>query len=66
MTNMTNKEAIDRLNELLLCTSLLSDADHEAMRKGIKALEEVGEWHKLKLVCANEGIVVYKIRGKEE
>ena len=37
---MTNKEAIDRLNELLLCTSLLSDTDHEAMRMGIKALED--------------------------
>lgn len=38
---MTNKEAVERLNELLLCTSLLSDNDHESMRAGIKALEVV-------------------------
>lgn len=47
---MTNKQAIDRLNELLLCTSLLSDTDHEAMRKGIKALENKrpqGEWKEI-------------------
>ena len=40
---MTNKEAVERLNELLLCTSLLSDNDHESMRAGIKALEVVEE-----------------------
>ena len=38
---MKNKEAVERLNELLLCTSLLSDNDHESMRVGIKALEVV-------------------------
>jgi hypothetical protein len=38
---MKNKEAVERLNELLLCTSLLSDTDHESMRVGIKALEVV-------------------------
>ena len=38
---MTNKKAVERLNELLLCTSLLSDNDHESMRAGIKALEVI-------------------------
>lgn len=46
---MTNKEAIGKLDELLLCTSLLSDADHESIRRGIKALEErsQGKWRKI-------------------
>ncbi len=35
----------------------------EALDKAINALEENEEWHKLKLICANEGIIVYKQRG---
>lgn len=51
---MTNKEAVERLNELLLCTSLLSDNDHESMRAGIKALEVVEEIKKSFVIKSNE------------
>lgn len=42
------------------------EAVHNAVQTAIKAFEEVEEWHKLKLICANEGIMVYKARGEEE
>lgn len=75
---MTNKEAIsiiefvlgrgeeaDRFglrNEGITVYHDISE-EREALDLAIKALEEVEEWKKLKLICANEGIVVYKQRG---
>jgi hypothetical protein len=38
------------------------EAVHNSVQTAIKAFEEVEEWHKLKLICANEGIMVYKER----
>lgn len=60
---MTNKEAVERIIKIKNfggMTIPVSMADIEALDLAIKALEEVEEWQKLKLICANEGIVVYK------
>lgn len=66
---MTNKEASKYLIPPV-ATSTKSYNEYlkqkEAYDLAIKALEEVEEWHKLKLICANEGIMVYKARGEEE
>jgi hypothetical protein len=48
---MNNKEANERLTELLKCTGLLSDTDHESMRVGIKALEVVEKIKKSYVNC---------------
>lgn len=65
---MTNKEAIKYLIAPT-ATSTEPGAEYlkqkEAYDLAIKALEEVEEWHKLKLICANEGIVVYKVREND-
>lgn len=70
---MTNKEAISIITQIkgmIMHNDSWCDeakvATKEAFDLAIKALEEVEEWHKLKLICANEGIIVYKARGKEE
>lgn len=60
---MTNKEAIANLNHIY---GIVSPDIQRSLDLAIKALEEVEEWHKLKLICANEGIMVYKARGEEE
>ena len=40
--------------------------EHEQLAEWLKELkdarEELAEWNKLKLICANEGIVVYKVK----
>ena len=59
---MTNKEAIANLNHIY---GIVSSDIQRSLDLAIKALEEVEEWHKLKLICANEGIIVYKVRGEE-
>lgn len=60
---ITNSEAISNLNHIY---GIVSPDVQRSLDVAIKALEEVEEWHKLKLICANEGIVVYKARGEEE
>lgn len=63
---MTNEEAITRMKEIIdECLKSVDDdnKDVQALRLAVNALEEVEEWKKLKLICANEGIVVYKQRG---
>ena len=65
---MTNKEAIEILKAHISIYDCCK-ADHEAneaINLAIKALEEVEEWNKLKLICANEGIIVYKVRENGE
>ena len=37
--------------------------ERQALAVAIMTLED---WHKLKLICANEEIFVYKVRGEEE
>lgn len=66
---MINEEAIkiikaykDRLTNS--CSNQLGN-DIEAFDLAINALEEAEDWHNLKLVCANDGIVVYKVRDEE-
>lgn len=65
---MTNKEAISIIKTIGedYTPRTTFQEENEALDLAIKALEEVEEWQKLKLICANEGIVVYKVRGKEE
>lgn len=65
---MTNKEVIERLKwvEKRISDITYSPESFEALEIAIKALEEKAEWDKLKLLCANEGVVVYKVRGEEE
>jgi len=58
---MTNEEAIKVL-KMVEAHGLANEAKNVA----IKAIEENEEWHKLKLICANEGIIVYKTRSDEE
>lgn len=60
---ITNSEAISNLNHIY---GIVSPDIQRSLDVAIKALEEVEEWHKLKLICANEGIMVYKVRGEEE
>lgn len=66
---MTNKEAIEQLRNIKrrypysLDTTLFQDErEMIALNLAIKALEEVEEWNKLRLICANEGIIVYKVK----
>ncbi len=65
---MTDKEVIERLKwvEKRISDITYSPESFEALEFAIKAVEEKAEWDKLKLICANEGIMVYKVRGKEE
>jgi len=41
--------------------------EHEQLAEWLKELkdarEELAEWDKLQFICANEGIVVYKVKG---
>ena len=60
---LTNKEAIANLNHIY---GIVSPDIQRSLDVAIKALEEKAEWDKLKLICANEGVVVYKVRGEEE
>ena len=66
---MTNEEAINHLKNIndrypcSLDTTFRDECEKIALNLAIKALEEVEEWKKLKLICANEGIFVYKQRG---
>lgn len=67
--SMTNEQAIEILKKLQIEFNenyIDYSGVNEAYNLAIKALEEVEEWHKLKLICANEGIMVYKIRGEKE
>lgn len=50
-----------RLSELRY-KGYITDNEYKELKL---ALEEVKEWHKLKLICANEGIMVYKIKETE-
>lgn len=73
---MTNEEAIELLKPLTEYSVnengigkfpvVSTPSQIEALDLAIKALEEVEDWHKLKLICANEEIFVYKVRGEEE
>ena len=66
---MTNEEAINHLKNIndrypcSLDTTFRDECEKIALNLAIKALEEVEVWKKLKLICANEGIFVYKQRG---
>ena len=66
---MTNKEAIEYGKKWDESIESRGDTPFSAARQflslAISALEEVEEWHKLKLICANEGIVVYKVEGNK-
>ena len=43
--------------------------EHEQLAEWLtelkEAREELAEWHKLKLICASEGIVVYKVKEND-
>ena len=61
---MTNREAIEVLQDIKEHPSMsveLSE-EYEALDLAIKALEDAEEWNKLKLLCANEGVIVYKVK----
>ena len=67
---MTNEEAIEILTD---CKQYGSSEPEkmrmeykEALDLAIKALEEVQEWHKLKCICSNEGIYVYKEKNNDK
>ena len=42
---------------------------HRQLAEWLKELktarEELAEWHKLRLICAGEGIIVYKVKENE-
>lgn len=65
---MTNKEAVDILRKVAMktpvdCTDIKEPKKfYEAIDLAIKALEDIEEWDKLRLLCANEGIFVYKVK----
>lgn len=59
---MTNKEAIYELKMMKRMVNADSLAD-KALDLAIEALEE---WDRMKLICANEGVIVYKIKGEED
>lgn len=44
--------------------------EHEQLAEWLtelkEAREELAEWHKLKLICASEGIVVYKVKENDK
>lgn len=58
---MTNKEAIEQLKwvKKRICDITYSPESFEAINLAIKALEE---WDKVRLICASEGIIVYKVK----
>lgn len=57
---MTNKEAIEVLEQMR--SQIANDRKWLALSRAIKALEDIEEWDKLRLICANEGIFVYKVK----
>lgn len=64
---MTNKEAVEHLKIILSKSRsnklhIITQGEEIALGLAIKALEDVEEWDKLKLICANEGIIVYKVK----
>lgn len=61
---MTNKEAIKEIHRWLAGCPF--EDTKEAFTLAIKALEEVQEWHKLKCICSNEGIYVYKEKNNDK
>ena len=58
---MTNKEAIYELKMMKRMVNADNWAD-KALDLAIQALEE---WDRMKLICANEGVIVYKIKEEE-
>lgn len=59
---MTNQEAIEQLKWVRnrISDITYSPESFEAINLAIEALEDIEEWDKLRLICANEGIFVYK------
>lgn len=61
---MTNKEAIEYGKKWDEAIESRGDTPFSEARQflslAIDALEEIEEWDKLRLICANEGIFVYK------
>lgn len=59
---MTNQEAIEQLKwvQKRISDITYSPESFEAINLAIEALEDIEEWDKLRLICANEGIFVYK------
>ena len=58
---MTNKEVIEILNDM---SEDWSDNSHEckALKFAVNILEEMD---RVKLVCANDGIIVYRVKEAE-
>ena len=52
--NLTPTEYGDYINSCRECA-----AEHEQLAEW---LEELAEWRKLRLICANEGVFVYKVK----
>ncbi|MBO4542399.1 MAG: hypothetical protein J5725_04370 [Bacteroidales bacterium] len=64
---MTYKEAIKILKDIREPFTYNSNKDSRSALSAIDfAIMSLQEFDRMKLICANEGIIVYKIRGKEE
>ncbi len=63
---MTNKEAIEYGKKWDEALESRGDTPFSEARQflslAIKALEDIEEWNKLRLLCASEGIIVYKAK----
>lgn len=63
---MTNKEAIRILSNMIHDDKVIygdkPKPSIDALDLAIKALEDIEEWNKLRLICANDGIIVYKVK----